>query len=174
MTGMDDTPVAQTFFVDEEMQQELRLDGIVTLVDANHIWQHIESREAQEQLAFADVVSINKTDLADETALSALESRIREMNAFAKVHRTGNAVNDLDRVLNLGAFNLDRALEVEPKFMEPEFPFEWAGVYRLAAGSYQLRCQEGPEPEVNLAVVHPRGIGGGSRGCAHGGGSSIL
>jgi G3E family GTPase len=136
-TGLADPgPVAQTFFVDDEMQEKLRLDGIVTLVDAKHVWQHIdESKEAQEQLAFADVVLMNKTDLVEPDDLDKLEARIRAMNAVARVHRTQNAVIDLDHVLNVGGFNLDRAIEVDPRFMEPEYPFEWVGVYSLPGGT---------------------------------------
>ncbi len=153
-TGMADPgPVAQTFFVDDEMQAKLRLDGIVTVVDAKHVWQHFDTDEVQEQIAFADVILLNKTDLVAADEVGKLEERIRAMNAAAKVYRTRNAVIDMDRILNVGGFNLDRALEVDPKFLEPEYPFEWGGVYRLDAGSYELVLHEGPDPAMNVTLL---------------------
>jgi G3E family GTPase len=102
-TGLaDPAPVAQTFFVDDEMKAKLSLDGIVTVVDAKHISQHLESsKECQEQVAFADVILFNKTDLVEEAELEALEKRVQTMNAMAKTYRTRNSVVDLDRVLGL-------------------------------------------------------------------------
>src|SRR5580700_3005148 len=136
-TGMADPgPVAQTFFVDDEMQSKLRLDGIVTLVDARHVWQHIDdSDEVKEQIAFADVILLNKIDLVAPAELDKLEARIRSMNAACKIYRTKDALVDMDKILDLGGFNLNRALEVDPRFLEPEYPFEWGGVYRLKAGT---------------------------------------
>jgi G3E family GTPase len=120
-TGLADPgPVAQTFFMDDEMRRKLRLDGIVTVVDARHIALHIDESEAQEQMAFADVLLLNKTDLVSDADLVTLESRVRSMNAVAKVYRTKNALIDLDRILNLGGFNLDRACEIDPHFLEAE------------------------------------------------------
>jgi G3E family GTPase len=154
-TGMADPgPVAQTFFVDDEMQTKLRLDGIVTLIDAHHVWQHIDdSDEVKEQIAFADVILLNKIDLVTPEELDKLEARIRSMNAAAKVYRTQNAAAEIDTVLNVGGFNLDRALEVDPKFMEPEYPFEWAGIYSLDAGSSRLKFDVGPDPSISLVVL---------------------
>jgi len=154
-TGMADPgPVAQTFFVDDEMQAKLRLDGIVTLIDARHVWQHIDdSDEVKEQIAFADVILLNKIDLVTPEELDKLEARIRSMNAAAKVYRTQNANAEIDTVLNVGGFNLDRALEVDPKFMEPEYPFEWAGIYSLNAGSSKLKFDVGPDPSMSLVVL---------------------
>jgi G3E family GTPase len=154
-TGMADPgPVAQTFFVDDEMQRKVRLDGIVTLVDARHVWQHIDdSDEVREQIAFADVILINKIDLVTPAELDQLEARIRSMNAAAKIYRTQNAAIDLDHVLNVGGFDLDRALEIDPKFMEPEYPFEWGGVYRLAPGSYSFAVGAGPDPAMQVALL---------------------
>jgi G3E family GTPase len=154
-TGMADPgPVAQTFFVDDEMQARLKLDGIVTLVDAKHVWQHIDdSDEVKEQIAFADVILLNKTDLVAPDELDKLERRIHSMNAAAKVHRTKDAVIDMDNVLNVGGFNLDRAMEVDPLFMEPEYPFEWGGLYALKAGSYTLQLQPGPDPAMTIVLL---------------------
>lgn len=119
-TGLADPgPVAQTFFMDDEMQTKLQLDGIVTLVDARHIWLHLgDSREAQEQIAFADVILLNKIDLVSDEQLAELEARIRSMNPTARLFRTQGAQTDLGNVLNVGGFNLDRALEADPQFLE--------------------------------------------------------
>jgi G3E family GTPase len=154
-TGMADPgPVAQTFFVDDEMQTKLRLDGIVTLVDARHVWQHIDdSDEVKEQIAFADVILLNKIDLVTPEELDKLEARIHSMNAAAKIYRTQNAAAEIATVLNVGGFNLDRALEVDPKFMEPEYPFEWAGIYSLNAGTSSLKFDVGPDPSISLVVL---------------------
>ena len=90
-TGLaDPAPVIQTFFVDEDLQEQMSLDAVVTVVDAKHILQHWEAEEAQEQIAFADVILLNKTDLVTPEELDELEKRIRGMNAMAKVHRTCN------------------------------------------------------------------------------------
>ncbi|MEG5040873.1 MULTISPECIES: GTP-binding protein [unclassified Microcoleus] len=117
-TGLaDPAPVIQTFFVDEDMRDKLLLDAVVTVVDAKHIWQHWDADEAQEQIAFADVVLLNKTDLVTEEELAELEKRIRAMNAMAKIHRTRNAELAMDALLGVKAFDLNRALEIEPDFL---------------------------------------------------------
>jgi G3E family GTPase len=118
-TGMADPgPVAQTFFMDDEIQGKTELDGIVTLVDSKHVMLHWDSNEVQEQIAFADVILLNKTDLVSAEELDALERRIRGMNAVAKIHRTKNSLIELDRVLNVKGFDLDRILEHEPDFLK--------------------------------------------------------
>jgi len=154
-TGLaDPAPVAQTFFVDEEMKSQMALDAIVTLVDAKHIWQHIDdSSEAKEQVAFADVILLNKIDLVPGDEVDRLEARIREMNPAAKIYRTRDAQIDLDHVLNVGGFNLERALEVDVKFLEPEYPFEWGGVYALDAGVHRLELAPGPDLSMNVVVM---------------------
>ena len=139
-TGMaNPAPVAQTFFTDDEMKANFRLDAIVTVVDAKHVLQHLETEdEAVKQLAFADVILLNKTDLVSPGELTELEARIHRINAVAKIHRTQNCDLPLDRVLNVGGFNLGRATELDPQFLEPEYPFEWAGTYALPAGTHEL------------------------------------
>src|SRR5271168_3532538 len=98
-------PVAQTFFTDEEVKESFALDGIVTLVDAKHVGLHLDDmREVREQIGFADVILLNKTDLVPPAELEKIEARIRKMNPVAKLHRTTNAALALDRVLNLGGF----------------------------------------------------------------------
>lgn len=117
-TGLaDPAPVIQTFFVDEDMQGQLNLDAVVTVVDAKHIHDHWDADEAQEQIAFADVILLNKADLVSELDLSALEARIRSMNAMAKVYRTRDAAVEMDAILGVNAFDLNRALEIDPEFL---------------------------------------------------------
>ena len=139
-TGLaNPAPVAQTFFTDDEMKQNFKLDAIVTVVDAKHVSQHLDKDdESMKQVAFADVILLNKTDLVSPADLDALEARIKRINAVAKIHRTKNCDVNLDAVLDVGGFNLSRASELDPKFLEPEYPFEWAGAYALPAGTHML------------------------------------
>lgn len=154
-TGLADPgPVAQTFFMDDELREEFQLDGIVTLVDAAHIEQQLgRSDESTEQIAFADVLVLNKTDLVDTEKLDALEARMREMNRMTRVIRSEKANVPVDTVLNLSAFDLDGVLERRPSFLEPEYPFEWTGVYALEAGRYEVSLAEGPDPTMSLAIM---------------------
>jgi G3E family GTPase len=140
-TGMADPgPVAQTFFLDDDFKNQFVLDAIVTVIDAKHIERHLdEMTEPKEQAAFADVILLNKTDLVAPTDLERIERRLRGINGTAKVFRTRNCDVPIEKVLNVGAFDLDRALTVDGAFLEPQYPFEWAGVYELAAGRYTLR-----------------------------------
>lgn len=140
-TGLaNPAPVAQTFFTDDEMRQNFRLDAIVTVVDARNVGQHLDSDdESVKQIGFADVILLNKTDLATGVELDALEGRLRRINAVARIHRTVNCDLNLDHVLDVGGFNLNRAIEVDPKFLETEYPFEWAGAYQLPAGTHELQ-----------------------------------
>src|SRR4029077_9753852 len=125
-TGLaDPAPVAQTFFVDEDVRRKTKLDAIVTVADAKHILEEIErAPEAQEQLAFADVVLVNKVDLVDENGLATVERRIRKINPYAAIHRTERCGIDLAKVLGQDAFNLERILEVEPGFLTEEHAHE--------------------------------------------------
>ena len=117
-TGLaDPAPVIQTFFVDDEVQTQARLDAVVTVVDARHIWQHWEADEAVEQIAFADVILLNKTDLVTAEELAELEQRIRGMNAIAKIHRTRDAQIEMDALLGINAFDLNQALQIDPDFL---------------------------------------------------------
>ncbi len=132
-TGLaDPAPVIQTFFVDEDMKETLELDAVVTVVDTKHIWQHWDADEAQEQIAFADVILLNKTDLVTSEQLEELEQRIRSMNAMAKIHRTRNAEVEMDALLGVKAFDLDRALEIDPEFLGEDAHEHDESVYSLA------------------------------------------
>jgi G3E family GTPase len=149
-------PVAQTFFVDEAMRERFALDGIVTMVDARHFEQQIlDSDEATTQIAFADVIVLNKADLVTAQELDALEQRVRGMNAMARIVRADpgeRASVPMNAVLGIGGFDLARALQYKPTFLEPEYPFEWAGAFELAAGTYSLVLQQGPDPSIDLLI----------------------
>ncbi|MCO6410213.1 MULTISPECIES: CobW family GTP-binding protein [Hoeflea] len=119
-TGLaDPAPVAQTFFVDEDVRSKTTLDAIVTVVDARHLLGEIEkAHEAQEQLAFADIILINKIDLVSEQELAKVEARIRRINPTAVLSRSERCQVPLDQVIGRNAFDLDRVLELEPDFLE--------------------------------------------------------
>ncbi len=118
-TGLaDPAPVAQTFFVDEDVRKNTKLDAIVTVVDAKHLVDALENaHEAQEQIAFADIILLNKTDLVDSEALDAARNRIRAINPVATIRETERCGIALSEVLGRDAFSLDRILEVEPDFL---------------------------------------------------------
>ena len=118
-TGLaDPAPVASTFFVDEAVRADTRLDAFVTVVDAVNIEKNLEqSVEAQEQVAFADIILVNKTDLASEEQLQRVERRVRLLNPLARLHRSANSVVDLDLILGVNAFQLDAKLQVDPEFL---------------------------------------------------------
>ncbi len=121
-TGLADPgPVAQTFFVDDGVSRRTRLDSIVTVVDARHLLLRLaDSREAQEQIAFADVILLNKTDLVTPGELALVERRIRAINSLAPIHRTERCSIALETVLDRGAFDLQRILALEPGFLTKE------------------------------------------------------
>jgi len=159
-TGLADPgPVAQTFFVDQDLRDLVKLDGIVTLVDARHVLLHLDdSDECKQQVAFADVILLNKTDLVEPAELDRLEQRLRSMNALARIHRTQRAAVDLGAVLDIGGFDLDRALAVKPTFLEPEYPFEWAGLYDLEVGTHTLCLHDGPDASMRLLMFPADGV----------------
>jgi G3E family GTPase len=121
-TGLaDPAPVAQTFFVDENVGRKTRLDAVVTVADARWLSDRLkDAPEAKNQIAFADVILINKTDLVSAEELQEVEARIRGINPYAKVHKTERAKIALDEVLGRNAFDLDRILDIEPEFLETE------------------------------------------------------
>ncbi|WP_298275984.1 GTP-binding protein [uncultured Bradyrhizobium sp.] len=119
-TGLaDPAPVAQTFFVDEDVQKNARLDAVVTVADAKWLSDRLkDAPEAKNQIAFADVIVLNKTDLVSKPELAEVEARIRGINPYAKLHRTERCQVGIADVLERGAFDLDRILEIEPDFLE--------------------------------------------------------
>ncbi|WP_289297472.1 GTP-binding protein [uncultured Reyranella sp.] len=118
-TGLADPgPVAQTFFTDDDVKARTRLDAIVTVIDAKHFFGQLEQgSEAEQQVAFADVILLNKTDLVSPEELKKVEDRIRGINRYARIHHTEKSRIELDAILDKGAFDLGRILEFEPDFL---------------------------------------------------------
>ena len=131
-TGLaDPAPVAQTFFVDDNIVERYKLDGIITVVDAKHITQHIEEEkpegvenESVEQLAFADRIMLNKIDLVSEEELEEVETRIKSINRFAPMYHTENSIIDPKELINIGSFDLERTLEMDPEFLDTDAEHE--------------------------------------------------
>ena len=125
-TGLaDPAPVAQTFFMDDDVRAKTKLDAVVALVDAKHLPLRLkDSREAADQIAFADVVVLNKTDLVSEDELRQVEASIRRINPSARIHRTERSAVNLTDVLDRGAFDLKRALDNDPHFLDNDHDHE--------------------------------------------------
>lgn len=123
-TGLaDPVPVAQTFFMDDDVRARTTLDAVIALVDAKHLLLRLkDSREAEDQIAFADVVLLNKTDLVSPQELASVEATIRAINPGATIHHTKRADIALDKVLDKGAFDLKRALDNDPHFLDHGHP----------------------------------------------------
>src|SRR6478752_3011633 len=121
-TGLaDPAPVAQTFFMDQDVSDTARLDAVVTVADAKWLADRLkDAPEAKNQIAFADVILINKTDLVTAEELGELEARIRGLNPYARLHRTQRAKIDINEVLGRNAFDLDRILDIEPSFLDSD------------------------------------------------------
>jgi G3E family GTPase len=121
-TGLaDPAPVAQTFFMDEQVGAKTKLDAVVTVADAKWLQHRLkDAPEAKNQIAFADVILINKTDLVEREELHEVEARIRAINPYARLHRTERAQVNIAEVLGRNAFDLDRILDIEPSFLEVE------------------------------------------------------
>jgi G3E family GTPase len=119
-TGLaDPAPVAQTFFMDDDVRSKTKLDAVVALVDAKHLPLRLkDSKEAEDQIAFADVIVLNKTDLVSPDELAKVEATVRAINPAAKIHRAERSGVDLKEVLDRGAFDLSRALENDPHFLD--------------------------------------------------------
>lgn len=119
-TGLaDPVPVAQTFFMDEDVRSKTQLDAVVALVDAKHLPLRLkDSREAEDQLAFADVVLINKTDLVEPQEVKRIEEIVRVINPSARIYHTQRSNVELGKILDVGAFDLERAMENDPHFLE--------------------------------------------------------
>jgi G3E family GTPase len=156
-TGLaDPAPVAQTFFVDEDVRSKTRLDSIITVVDAKHLLGEIDhAHEAQEQLAFADTIILNKTDLVEEADLKAVEERIRRLNPTADILRSERCNLDIGALLDRRAFDLERILEVEPDFLDETHDHE----HDDHVSSLSLTSREPLDPErffpwLQTAVKH--------------------
>ena len=131
-TGLaDPAPVAQTFFVDDDIVSKYKLDGIITVADAKHITQHLDEEkpegvenESVEQIAFADRIMLNKIDLVSEEELDEVESKIKSINRFAPMYHTENSIIDPANLINIGSFDLEKTLEMDPEFLDTESEHE--------------------------------------------------
>lgn len=128
-TGLADPgPVIQTFFMDEDIYRQVSLDAVVTVVDAKHVQQHWGDREVIEQIGFADVILLNKTDLVTTAELEELEAKIKHLNILARVDRVqlnqDNVEESINKVLNVGGFDLNRTLEKNPEFLAAQIEEE--------------------------------------------------
>ena len=131
-TGLaDPAPVAQTFFVDDDIVSKYKLDGIITVADAKHIIQHLDEEkpegvenESVEQIAFADRIMLNKIDLVSEEELEEVESKIKSINRFAPMYHTENSIIDPTNLINIGSFDLEKTLEMDPEFLDTEAEHE--------------------------------------------------
>jgi G3E family GTPase len=138
-TGLADPgPVAQTFFVDHILQSKTILDSITTVVDAKHILLRLgDSREAQEQIAFADQIVLNKTELVSQAALAEIETRLRQLNPLAPIHRAQRSNVALDKILGRGGFDLERIASLEPNFLAP--------AHGEAGHIHDAHCDDAPD-----------------------------
>ncbi len=131
-TGLaDPAPVAQTFFVDDDIVNKYKLDGIITVADAKHVIQHLDEEkpegvenESVEQIAFADRIILNKIDLVTGEELDEVESKIKSINRFAPMYQTENSIIDPANLINIGSFDLEKTLEMDPEFLDAESEHE--------------------------------------------------
>ncbi len=161
-TGLADPgPVAQTFFIDPHLQARTRLDSVTTLVDAKHaLAQLANAREAREQVAFADQVVLNKSELVDEAALRTIEARIRALNPLAPIRRAQRANVPIDEVLGRGGFDLDRIVSLEPTFLASE---DHAHDDRWSSGEACEDHDHAHDDDIrSVCLVHDRPLDGGS------------
>jgi G3E family GTPase len=172
-TGIADPgPVAQTFLNIPQLQQLVRLDSIITVVDSEQIEKQMKDSEtAREQVAMADFILLNKTDLVEPAALDALEKKVREMNPHASLFRTNQSQANLKELLDMNAFNLDRKLEADPEFLNElqqrhhhditSFSFEFEKPFNIEA--LELFVQELSERERIYRSKGFLSIGGNPR-----------
>jgi len=144
-TGLaDPAPVAQTFFADEDVKRATKLDAIVTVVDAKNLPARLaDSREASEQIAFADIILVNKMDLVSEAEALEVERRIRAINPYAEIRRSTKSDVPIDAVIGRDAFNLERILEREPEFLTGEHEHDHDG--EVQSVSFEVSRRIDPE-----------------------------
>ena len=132
-TGLaDPAPVIQSFFTDEVMLRQTQLDAVVAVVDAKHIWKHWDSNEAQEQIAFADIILLNKTALVPAEILEQLKTKVRSLNVIAKIYQTNHCDVTLEAVLGVKAFDLKNALSIDPELLDESAHEHDQSVYSIA------------------------------------------
>lgn len=154
-TGLaDPAPVAQTFFMDDDVRAKTKLDSVVTVADAKYLLDRLkDAPETKEQIAFGDVILVNKADLLSEKELEEVESRIRSINPYAELHRTIKSDIALDKILDRGAFDLDRVLTLEPNFLKSDdhhhnHQHDHSHHHDNEMGSVSLRLDEDLNPDV--------------------------
>ncbi len=155
----DPGPVAQTFFLDQFLAERTALDSVTTVVDAKHILLRLaDSAEAEEQIAFADQIVLNKTELAAEAELAAVERRLRAINALAPIHRAVRADVALEKVLGRGGFELERIVALEPDFLDPSgHAHEHASAIRSVSLALAPPLDAGKVRDWLAALVAARG-----------------
>ncbi len=139
-TGLaDPSPVAQTFLSDSEIENLTYLDGIITLVDAKYAEAQLTSApETKDQVAFADIIVLNKIDLVSSDQTQKVENRLREINRFAKILHSTKGDVEWKELFNVGGFDVERGLSINPKFLEVEYPFEFGSYLSLSKGVHTL------------------------------------
>ncbi len=152
-TGLaDPAPVASTFFAADEVKAGIRLDAFVTVVDAVNLERNLEqSNEAMEQVAFSDIMLINKMDLVSSEQMGVIERRVRALNPMAKIYYTSNAEVDLSRIIDVGAFDLAQKLEVDPELLG-----DHEHEHDAAIGSFVL--EESEPVDINRLMLWMNGV----------------
>ena len=162
-TGLaDPAPVAQTFFMDQDVSDAARLDAVVTVADAKWLSERLkDAPEAKSQIAFADVIILNKIDLVSPEELDEVEGRIRAINPYAKLHRTQNCAVPINEVLDRKAFDLDRIMDIEPDFLEQGHHHHHDEDMQSVAVAHRWRGGPGKihavdlEPDPGRGAEHP-------------------
>ena len=147
-TGLaDPAPVASSFFLADELSSDTKVDSFISMADAVNLEESLATNEeAQEQIAFADIILLNKTDLVGEEQLQRVEARIRKLNITAVIHRTSHGKIDLNKVFGVGAFELDAKLDVDPTFLD-----DLEHEHDDAVGSFLIR--EGRPLDINKFMM---------------------
>ncbi len=114
----DPAPVIQSFMLDDVLSECVQLDAIVTVVDARHVEQQLSRDEAVEQISFADLILLNKTDLVEDADVRRTQSRVQKLNPMARIVKTQSCAISMDEVLDLGAFDLKNILSIDPSILE--------------------------------------------------------
>lgn len=150
----DPAPVAQAFYVDEKVKRKARLQTVVTVVDAQHVLRHIEeSRACLDQIAFADLLLLNKCDLSSPEELDRVEARLRLSNPLALIRRMSFGEVPPEDVLDRSGFDLGRVLESKPAFLREEYPFEHAALYQLAKGEHEIVLRADHEDSIGVLLL---------------------
>jgi len=150
----DPAPIAQTFLDTDRFRNRLRLDGIVTMVDAKHVGLHLDdSAEARKQIALADRLIVNKADLVEASDLEALEGRLDRLNSGAARLRASRAQVPVDELLEVGGFDSKRAFNLDDVTIETQRQFGWSGVFELEAGVVEIAVADCPAMAATIVCL---------------------